>query len=201
MKRVDDNKLLEMLDQGIPQKQIAKHFGVVESYITKRKKQLRATEVVEPMSFSKLTNQQKKFVISKAEGKTNVQSVLDSYEVTSQESAKSLGTTLMKNPAIAASIEELMVSVGLSKEDRIRQLKKLVYSRDGNVSLKALDQTWRLDGSYQPERHVVEVDIEAIMNRAEQLYQFILINESKRPEPEQIIEIKPITEKSQNETY
>ena len=45
MKKVDDEKLLEMLAQRIPQKQIAAHFGVAESYITKRKKKLQAAEI------------------------------------------------------------------------------------------------------------------------------------------------------------
>lgn len=152
MKRVDDEKLLEMLGQGIQQKQIAEFFGVVPSYITKRKKELQAADIEEPPTFATLTDQQKKFVISKVEGKTNVLAVQDAYEVTSKDSAKSLGCAMMKNPAIQESIAELMDLNGLTKNDRIKQLKKWVYSRDGNVSLKALDQSWRLDGSYQAEK-------------------------------------------------
>ena len=153
MKKVNDEKLLEMLRQEIPQKEIAKYFGCAESFITKRKKQLMATRIEEPETFANLTDQQKKFVIAKAEGKTNIVSAQTAYEVTSPESAKSMGSSLMKNPSIQASIAELMDSHGLTKDNRIKQLKNLVYSKDGNVSLKALDQTWKLDGSYSPERH------------------------------------------------
>ncbi len=153
MRKVNDEKLLEMLEQGMEQKKIAAYFGCAPSYISKRKKQLMPPPaVVEPEVFSTLTPQQKKFVIFKAMGSTNVQAALDSYEVVSRDSAKSIGCELMKNPVIQKSIAELMDDNDLSKEKRIKQLKSLVYHRDGNISLKALDQTWKLDGSYAPEQ-------------------------------------------------
>jgi hypothetical protein len=113
-----------------------------------------ATEVEEPETFATLTEPQKKFCIAKAELKTNVQAVTEAYEVTSPESAKSMGSVLMQNPAIRASIAELMDNHGLTKDNRVKVLKTHVYSKDGNVSLKALDQSWKLDGSYTPEVHV-----------------------------------------------
>ncbi len=115
---------------------------------------MMATEVVEPETYSTLTDQQKKFCLAKSSGMTNILAVQTAYEVTSPESAKSIGSALMKNPSIQASIAELMDSHGLTKDNRIKVLKTHVYSRDGNVSLKALDQTWKLDGSYSPEVHV-----------------------------------------------
>jgi hypothetical protein len=172
MRKVDDEKLLDMLHSGMQQKTIARLFGVSPQYINKRIGQLKsyeASEINEPPTFATLTTAQKKFCISKAQGETNIAAVMQSYEVTSQKSAKSLGTTLMRNPSIQASIAELMDLHGLTKNDRIKQLKRLVYSKDGNVSLKALDQTWKLDGSYTPERHVMDVDIRAIVARADYL--------------------------------
>ena len=165
MKKVDDEKLIEMLEQKIPQKEIASFFGCAESYITKRKKRLLGPNMDELETFSSLTDQQKRFVIAKAEGQTNVQAVTNSYEVTSKDSAKSLGTQLMQNPAIQRSLTELMNYNGLTKEDRIKQLKKLVFHNDGNISLRALDQTWKLDGSYAPEQHVnyTAADIRALI--------------------------------------
>ena len=169
MKKVDDEKLIEMLEQNIPQKEIASYFGCAESYITKRKKRLLGPNMGELETFSGLTDQQKRFVIAKAEGQTNVQAVTNSYEVTSKESAKSLGTQLMQNPAIQKSLTELMNIHGLTKEDRIKQLRKLVYHNDGNISLRALDQTWKLDGSYAPEQLVNHtlVDIRALVSAVE----------------------------------
>lgn len=166
MKKVDDTKLMEMLGQGIEQKEIAKYFGCAPSYITKRKKQLMPTpHIEEPEKFSTLTDQQKRFVIDKVEGKTNIQAVMDNYEVTSKDSAKALGSQMMQNPVIQQSIAELMDNNGLTKENRVKQLKKLVYHNDGNISLKALDQTWKLDGSYSPERHeyITETEIRMLV--------------------------------------
>jgi len=180
MKKVDDQELMEMLSKGIEQKKIAAHFGCAPSYITKRKKRLMPVNLEEPDIFSTLTNQQKKFVIAKAEGKTNIQAVTDNYEVTSKESAKALGSQMMQNPAIQKSIIELMDMNGLTKESRIKQLKKLVYHNDGNISLKALDQTWKLDGSYSPERHeyITDVEIRALIA-------------SIIPKAEEVIDVEP----------
>ena len=161
-KKVDDEKLLEMLAQGIEQKEIAAYFGCSPSFITKRKKQLTATEVEEPPTFAGLTTPQKKFVLGKASGLTNILAVQQAYETTTPESAKAMGTTLMQNPKIQQSISELMNENGLTPDARIKQLKTLVFSKDGNVSLKALDQTWKLDGAYQVEPIHIEVDVRAM---------------------------------------
>ena len=42
---------------------------------------------------------------------------------------------------------------GLTKSYRVQKLRKQVDNRDPNVSLKALDQTFKIDGSYR-ETHV-----------------------------------------------
>jgi hypothetical protein len=157
MKKVDDEKLLEMLGQGIQQKLIAKHFGCAESYITKRKKQLQAADIEEPPTFATLTDKEKKFVIAKVEGKTNTQAAQAAYEVTSLDSSKSLGHTMMQNPKIQKSIAEIMNLNGLTKENRITLLSKWAHCKDGNISLKALDQSWKLDGSYAP----LQIDVES----------------------------------------
>jgi hypothetical protein len=49
------------------------------------------------------------------------------------------------------AIDELMDHHGLTKSYRVLKLKQHVDNRDPNISLKALDQSWRLDGSYKPE--------------------------------------------------
>lgn len=160
MKKVDDEILLQMLHSGTEQKQIAKFFGCAESYITKRKKYLQAQNVELPETFATLTDAQKKFVIGKAlQGKTNVAACMDSFECTSLDSAKAMGSNLMKSELIQKSIAELMDIHGLDKDARIKQLSRLVYHKDGNLSLKALDQTWKLDGSYATPHLQVDIDI------------------------------------------
>ena len=161
MKRIDDEKLLSLLEQGIPQKEIAKRLGCVPSYVTKRKKQLMATTTDEPEAET-LTEPQRKFCVAKARGATNIQAVTEAYRVTSPESAKVMGSVLMKQDAIRKTIGELLDENGLTKDACVKQLKTLVYSKDGNVSLKSLDQVWRLQGLYQAEPARVEVDIKVL---------------------------------------
>jgi hypothetical protein len=154
MKKVDDTKLLQMLAEGIEQKQIAAYFGCAPSYITKRKKRLQATEIEEPPTFATLTDQQKKFCLSKAEGKTNVQAAADSYEVTSPDSAKSIGSALMKNEKIQNAIAELMEEIGMGRRYRVKKLKSHVENRDPSVSLRALDMSFRLADEYPANKNM-----------------------------------------------
>jgi hypothetical protein len=196
MKKIDDEKLLQMLSENITQKEIAKRLGCVPSYITKRKKQLLATEVVEPPTYATLTDQQKKFCLAKAEGKTNMQAVTDSYEVTSSESAKSMATVLMKSPSIQASIAEIMDYHGLTNGACIKQLKTLVYSKDGNVSLKSLDQVWRLRGAYQVEPIRIEIDHRQLVVNLDAAIE--ALREQQGLEPGEVIDI-PVLEKPEPE--
>ncbi len=46
-----------------------------------------------------------------------------------------------------------MQEEGLTRRNRIQVLKQHVYAKDPNVSLKALDQTWKLEGLYT-EKHI-----------------------------------------------
>ena len=105
-----------------------------------------------------LTDQQKRFVIEKVRGKTNTQAVLASYEVNSLQSAKVIGSQLMDKLEVKMAIGELMDYHGMGRSYRIGRLKDHIDNQDPVVSLKALDLSWRLDGSYAPEKHInVEV--------------------------------------------
>jgi hypothetical protein len=74
--------------------------------------------------------------------------------VKSRESAKVLASNLMKRPDVKQAITDLMDQKGLTQEYRVERLKSHVDHADPNISLKALDQSWRLDGSYAPERRI-----------------------------------------------
>jgi phage terminase small subunit len=159
MRKTDDDIILKMLEEGHTQKEIAEHFGVSPAAICKRVKRLEAY----PKSINDLTPQQQRFVQSIAEGKSQTQSAMDAYEVSSLASAKALGSQLMKKPKIEAAVSEWMDYHGLTKDYRVQRLKKHVDNRDANVSLKALDQTWKLDNSYR-ETHVnVSVPVEELI--------------------------------------
>jgi hypothetical protein len=167
MKRTNDEEILKMLHEGKQQKEIAAHFGVTPSYICKRVRILLPHD--EPESFKRLTDKEKRFVLEKARGKTNLDAAMKSFDVTSRESAKVLGSNLMDKEGIRLAIDELMEQVGMGRRYRVQRLKTCVDHPDPNVTLKALDQSWRLDGSYQPEQIdinarwlSVHADIEAI---------------------------------------
>jgi predicted transcriptional regulator len=142
-KVIDDDKLMEMVHKGIPQKDIARELGVSAPAICKRLKKLIPAP---DLSKYGLTARQINFVKAKASGKTNTQAVLDSYETGSMESAKSIGTKLMDSPEVNLAIKELMDYHGLTRSHRISRLKQHIDNRDPNVSLRGLDLSFRLDG-------------------------------------------------------
>jgi hypothetical protein len=150
VKRTNDEEILIMLRDGKQQKDIAAHFGVTPSYICKRVRLLLPHD--EPESFKSLTEKEKRFVLEKARGKTNLDAAMKSFDVTSRESAKVLGSNLMDKDTIRLALDEVMDQEGMGKRYRIKRLKTCVDHPDPNVTLKALDQTWKLDGSYAPEK-------------------------------------------------
>lgn len=148
----DDETLLRMHTEGAGLKEIAQHFNVSAVAVYKRLKRLTASSVIEEVQRKHdLTDKELSFAIEKARGKSNTQAVLASqYEVSSDQSAKVIGSQLMDKPEIVKAIDDLMNQHGLTKSYRIGKLRQHVDSRDSGISLKALDQTWRLDGSYAP---------------------------------------------------
>ena len=149
MRKTDDETILKMLEDGHTQKAIAEYFNVSPAAICKRAKRLEAY----PQRIKELNSQEQRFVMSIAEGKSQTAAAIDAYECSTVASAKSLGSQLMKKPKIGAALSEWMDYHGLTKSYRVQKLCKHVDNRDPNVSLKALDQTFKIDGSYR-ETHV-----------------------------------------------
>ena len=163
-RKTNDDEILRLLQEGKNQKQIAEHFGVSPVAIHKRLKRL--TPPPEFKTFDLLTDKEKKFVLGKVEGKSNIQAVMQSHDVISKESAKSMASQLMGKPEIQISITELMDYCGIDKSYRIRRLKQIIDASDLNIAHKGLDMSFKLDGSYAPEKHLHgEVPInEMLMN-------------------------------------
>jgi hypothetical protein len=105
--------------------------------------------------FNQLTDKEKKFVLGKVEGKSNIQAVMQSHDVISKESAKSMASQLMGKPEIQMSITELMEYCGIDRPYRIKRLKNIIDCSDLNVAHKGLDMSFKLDGSYAPEKHQI----------------------------------------------
>jgi hypothetical protein len=154
-KKIDDTELLEMLDQGMLQKDIAAHFGVSPVAICKRLKRL-LPEPESVLDKYSLTDKEKTFVIEKAKGKTNTQAALAAYETGSMQSAKAIGSQVMDRPEVQNAVKE-MQECGLTMKYRMNKVKFHVDNRDPNISLKALDMSFKLDGSYAPEKDAGDV--------------------------------------------
>ncbi len=102
-----------------------------------------------------------------AEGKSRTQAALDSFDVSTRASAKAMQNALMQKDDVKIAIAELMEIYGLTRGYRISKLKSHVDHVDPNISLKAIDQTWKLDGSYSPEKPTAIVDIRALVLQCE----------------------------------
>ncbi len=149
MKRVNDQEMLDMIAKGISQKDIAAHFGVSPPFIAKRKKQLQI-----PAPLAVLTPKEKRFVEEIASGSSQTQAALTAFDVSSRDSAKALGCTLMKNPEIQEAITYILESEGLSRRSLVRKLKNHVDAPDPSVSLKAVDMGLKLHDAYPATKNV-----------------------------------------------
>lgn len=157
MRRTDDHIILKMKEEGKTGKEIAKHFGVSAPYICKRLKRLKP--VKQPESFEKLSTKQKKFVLAKAEGRSNVDAALASFDVTTRDSAKTLGHAMMKDPDVGRAIQEIMSEEGLTRRHIVRRLKDLVDHPDGHVSAKGIDIANKMTDGYSPIKVVVDIEL------------------------------------------
>ena len=150
-RKTDDNIILQMLEEGKSQKEIAAYFSASPAAVCKRVKKINAVLKVDK-SLEGLTYKQKNFALAIAEGKSQTQAAMESHDCSSLDSAKNLGSQLMARPDIQTAVSELMQEEGLTRRYSVRKLKGHVDHADPNVSLKALDQSWKLDGAYKEEQ-------------------------------------------------
>jgi len=149
-RKIDDARLIALKNEGKLQKDIAKIFGVSEPGICKRLKRLFPERHEPPKSLEVLTDKERRFAIERAAGRTATQAALNAFECSSRASAKAIGSQLMGKLEVQEAISDLMDQAGLTRRYRIARLKQHVDNKvDPHVSLKALDQSWKLDGSYQ----------------------------------------------------
>ncbi len=159
-RKIDDGLLLKMLKEGRSQTEIAKAMGVSNVAVHKRIKR-----IAPPPCLDRLTDKQKAFVVAVAKGTSATASAMGAYDVKDRNSAKAIAHGLMKHPEIEDSIKALMEYHGLTKSYRIGKLKSHVDNTDPNISLKALDMSFKLDSSYPPTRNInlnVETDFSPV---------------------------------------
>jgi predicted transcriptional regulator len=154
MRKIVDAELLELLNQGMSQKEAAQHFNCSEPAISKRLKKLRQRI---PQAFENLTKKQRKFALALAEGQSKTQAATVAYDVSTIDSARTIGKNLSADSDIQTAVSEILQRNGLTKQYRVNRLRELVDSLDSNVALRAIDMTFKLDGSYSPETHNINV--------------------------------------------
>ncbi len=146
-RKIDDEKLQQLIDEGKSGIEIARFFGCSPALVTKHSKRLQPL----PESLSRLTPKQREFCVSCAEGKSGTEAALSAFDCGSREVAKQMAMKLKKKPEIECCITELMQEAGLTKRYRLQKLRQHIDSRAADISLKALDQSWKVDRTYAPE--------------------------------------------------
>ena len=154
MRKIIDTELIELLDQGMTQKETAQHFNCSEPAISKRLSKLRQRV---PQTFEKLTDKQKNFALALTSGRTKTESAALSYDTSTIDSARTIGKRLSADSDIQTAVSEILQRNGLTKQYRVNRLRELVDSLDPSIVLRALEITFKLDGSYSPETHNVNV--------------------------------------------
>ena len=82
----------------------------------------------------------------------NIDAVESAYDVTSDASAKCLGTQLMREVDVGIAIHDLLAQVGIPKHRQVQRLRDLIESNDLTAVGRALDMSWRLNGSFSHEK-------------------------------------------------
>ena len=178
MKKIDDEILHKMIEEGRPQREMARFFGVSDAAISKRIKRLNQSEP--PESFKALSPGEKKFVIAKLEGKSGTAAALHAFNCGSIESAKTIGSRLSGDPDVQKAVHDLMHEEGIGRRRRVQRLRDVIEAKDLGIVAKGLDMANKLTGEYAPEK--VDVSLEpqnifavvAVLNaRKEELMQRI----------------------------
>jgi len=172
MRKTNDGVILQMLDEGKSQKEIANFFNVSPAAICKRLKRIKPL----PESLEKLTDKEREFALQVAEGSNQTQAALASHDCSSLASAKSMGSQLMAKPDIQTAVAEIMQDEGLTRRYRVTKLKNHIDNTDPGISLKGLDQSWKLEGAYVQKHIVIQptiadmhMDLEEIERRIAEL--------------------------------
>ncbi|MBZ0156275.1 MAG: hypothetical protein K8I29_08725 [Alphaproteobacteria bacterium] len=174
MRKIDDSKLLEMIEDGKSQKDCAAFFNVSEPAITKRLKKLRAC--VLPESVKRLTGKEQRFVLALTQGRTQTAAAMEAFDVTSRDSAKTIGCRLAKEPEIKAAITDLLSMKGASPEWVAERFKHWGDSMDPQASLRAVENVAKLHDLFPASKNMnLNIDTVTLVK--------VDLSEYENPEP------------------
>ena len=161
MKKINYDELQEMLKGGQSQADCARHFQVSEAAICKAVKRLKAAEI--PASMERLTKKERVFVLNLADGKNATESAFVAYDCASRDVAKTMGCRMTKDPDVELALADIMAQEAIPRRRRVQRLRDLIESHDLSAVSRGLDMSWKLDGSYSPEKPTTIVDIRALV--------------------------------------
>jgi len=177
-RKTNTREVFELHDKGWTLGKIAAHFKCSKPNICRMLK--RVYPDPEPEYLQKLTERQRNFVRAKISGKSNTQAAMETCDVKDRSVARVVGFDLAHHPDVDKAIQEILQEEGLTKRYRVRRLKSHVDHRSPDISLKALDQSWKLDGAYL-EKHLV-----ATVNFGDLFKSFEDVKEAKRKLEEEL---------------
>ena len=106
-----------------------------------------------PESLKVITSPAKRiFLEAKAAGMGNKQSARLAYPDAQESSLSVLASKIMAEPQAQVAMQDLMARNGIDRNRRVSVLAQVINSPDLNLAVKGLDQSWKLDGSYAPDR-------------------------------------------------
>ena len=128
--------------------QIAAHFGVSRSAMGQKFKKfdsyIKNREIVEKHGLTKEEGEFCKKLVNGHNCGTAMSAIRPDLTPNSAEDA---GRRMHKRDDIRAAIRDMMELKGIGLERRIDKLKEHIESKNAQLSLKALDQSWRIDGT------------------------------------------------------
>lgn len=162
-RKIDDDRMLELIDEGLPQKVVAERLGVSPAAVCKRLAKLRPAPA-EPLPFfdALKSDKERQFVVELAGGVSQTEAASRAYDTTSRESAAVVGSQLMQRPGVREALEEIMNREGLTRSHLIRRLKQHVDGKDPATSIRATEIGLKAHGELVEKRMNLNVNIEAI---------------------------------------
>lgn len=94
----------------------------------------------------KLTQKQAKFVQGIAEGKTNTQAALDSYDTDSYEVANAIAVENLQKPSIQEAVELARVKLNITPERALKPIDDALNADDLEMRLKGSDRAMKIMG-------------------------------------------------------
>lgn len=155
MSKINASILLQMVEEKASRKVMAARFNCSEAAISKKLAKLTAApaEPVEPLKIDALTPKERSFVVAVASGESQTSAALKAYDVSSRQSAKALGHTLMSNEGIKGALAEIR-DREIPLSHLVKRLRTHVDSLDPTTSLRAVDMGLKLHDAYPANKNM-----------------------------------------------